>query len=80
MTLSRKVPVVNWSQEETGPGDDEVVTEVPVALSYNKLSHVVMMLTPDALEDFAIGFSLTEGIIDHVSDVRHLVFLWLLRT
>ena len=75
MTLSQKVPVLNWFREETGPGDDEVVTEVPVALSYNKLSHVVMMLTPDALEDFAIGFSLTEGIIDHVSDVLDITIL-----
>lgn len=42
---------------------------MPVALTYNKRSHVVMMVTPNELEDFATGFSLTEGIIDQPSDV-----------
>ena len=69
MSESRCVPVINWRKEGLGVRDDEVAAEVPVALTYNKRSHVVMMATPTALEDFATGFSLTEGIIDQVSDV-----------
>lgn len=47
-----------------------VPEEVPVALSYNGSTQAVMMATPDNLEDFAIGFTLTENIVDHVAEVE----------
>ena len=47
---------------------DTIAQEVPVVLVYNGVSHVVMLATPTNLEDFALGFSLTEGIIAHATE------------
>lgn len=51
-------------------GTRAVPAEVPVALVYNGTTQAVMMATPAALEDFAAGFSLTEGIISDLSEIR----------
>ncbi|XPE40502.1 formate dehydrogenase accessory sulfurtransferase FdhD [Shigella flexneri] len=54
-----------WKREDLQhPRPDVVAEEVPVALVYNGISHVVMMASPKDLEHFAIGFSLSEGIIE----------------
>ena len=54
-----------WRRDDLQhPRLDEVAEEVPVALVYNGISHVVMMASPKDLEYFALGFSLSEGIIE----------------
>jgi FdhD protein len=49
-----------------------VPLEVPVALVYDGSTYAVMMASPSSLEDFAIGFSLTEGIVAAPDDVESL--------
>jgi len=66
--------VSNWRRDGAAgsgrPVDDRIASEVPVALTYNRVSHVVMMATPADLEDFAVGFSITEGLIGGLDDLR----------
>jgi FdhD protein len=46
--------------------------EAPVSLAYNLSPHAVMMATPQDLEDFAVGFSVTEGIVRRASDIERV--------
>ena len=54
---------------------DSVLVEVPVALIYNGYPHVVVMCTPNDIVDFVYGFSLTEGIIRSLNDIRSIDIL-----
>ncbi len=55
--------VQRWSAGVLSAREDHMAEEAPVVLVYNGQPHVVMMTTPLDLKDFALGFSLTEGII-----------------
>ncbi|MDY7574857.1 formate dehydrogenase accessory sulfurtransferase FdhD [Actimicrobium sp. CCI2.3] len=61
--------VSTWRGNSEVHGTDMLAEEVPVALEYNGISHAVMLATPTDLEDFALGFSLSEGLIRHRSDL-----------
>lgn len=60
-------------------GEDEaseavwaIAEEVPVSILYNGTPFAVMMLTPADLEDFVIGFSISEGLVDRVSEIQSI--------
>lgn len=64
-----EVSVLRCRNGEHSASADVLAVEVPVALEYNGISHVVMLASPNDLEDFALGFSLTEGIIANASEL-----------
>ncbi|VCU71834.1 formate dehydrogenase accessory protein [Pigmentiphaga humi] len=63
------VPVRRWQDGAEDARIDEVAEEVPVALEYNGISHAVMLASPCDLEDFALGFSLSEGILSRPGEL-----------
>ena len=62
--ITSAVEVVKWHNDACQLREDQVAEEVPIALIYNGVSHAVMLASPQDFEDFALGFSLAEGIID----------------
>ena len=62
--------VVDYAEALSRPGTRALAVEAPVNLVYGSVPHAVMMATPGDLEDFAYGFSLTEGIVDDASEIR----------
>lgn len=72
--LSVEVPiaVVAYDDAEFRHGHRPLAVEAPINLVYGSVPHAVMMATPGDLEDFAYGFSLTEGIIEDAAEIREV--------
>ena len=66
ISLSRSA----WRAGAVSRGTRIVPQETPIALSYCGGTYAVMMATPADLEDFAVGFSLSEGIIAAASGIE----------
>jgi FdhD protein len=61
-----------WRESGRSLGSRSIPEETAVALTYNGGTHAVMMTTPQDLEDFAVGFSLSEGVIGSAADIESL--------
>lgn len=59
-----------WRDGEVSDSPEIIAEETPVAIIYNGIPHVVMMATPQDLEDFALGFSITEELIASSADLK----------
>ena len=61
-----------WREGSPSSGRRSIPEETAVALTYNGGTYAVMMTTPQDLEDFALGFSLSEGVINSSADIDSL--------
>ena len=67
---SVEVPVERWKNGQLTRTTDFVTEEVPVALVYHGVPHVVMLASPADLEDYAVGFTVSEGLVASPSEIQ----------
>ncbi|MBS7538537.1 formate dehydrogenase accessory sulfurtransferase FdhD [Ancylobacter lacus] len=68
----RRVPRLVCTADSVQTGERAIPEETPVAIVHNGSTYAVMMATPADLEDFGVGFSLTEGVIADPSEIEGL--------
>jgi FdhD protein len=68
--VSAEVAIERWTRGALTQTTDEVAEEMPVALVYHDVPHVVMLATPADLEDYAVGFTLSEALVARPEEIR----------
>ena len=71
-TIRTRTVVIPLSGAAAEMGEREIAVETGVEVSFGGVPFAVMMLTPADLEDFGVGFSLTEGIVERADEVRRV--------
>jgi FdhD protein len=69
---SVEVAIQRWKGGHAAPAVDRVAEEVPVALVYHGVPHVVMLASPADLEDYAVGFTLSEGLVAQADEIQSI--------
>jgi FdhD protein len=64
-----------WRHGRAEAGERTIPEEVPVALTYNRVTFAVMLASPSDLEDFAVGFSLAQGIVRRAAEIDELTIV-----
>jgi FdhD protein len=66
-------PIHAWEQGVVVPAQDQLANEVPIEISYQGVAHVVMLATPLHVRELALGFSVTEGLVRSLSEIKDIV-------
>jgi FdhD protein len=70
--LADRRSTMSWRNGALAASVRPLAEETPIAFTYDGATHAVMMGTPGDLEDFAVGFSFSENLVDRVSDIESL--------
>ncbi len=68
-SLDKLFSVQVFEHGEVSQREDYLSCEFPIAIEINGITQAVMMATPQQLEDFAVGFCLSEGIVDSANEI-----------
>lgn len=71
-----ELSVERWRRGTITRERDLIAEEMPVSLVYHGVPHVVMLATPADLEDYAVGFTLSEGLVQRPDEIRGLEVIW----